>query len=170
MPDHPRQLTKENDPSGPEVEVILDNIRSAYNVGSIFRTADGANARHIHLCGITPSPDHVQVQKTALGAQWTVPWTVHWNALEAARSCIQKGMRLWILEYVDGSRSIYELEKEVGTVPIALVVGNEIGGVDPSIMALSEQVIHIPMLGSKRSLNVSTAFGIAFYHIRFAQQ
>lgn len=167
MPDSQRISWEDSNPPGLGIEVILDNIRSAYNVGSIFRTADGVNARHIHLCGITPSPEHKQVQKTALGAQWVIPWTMHWNALDAARQCMQQGMRLWALECSRESQSIFDVDKYVGEDPIALVVGNEIGGVDPSILKLSEKIFHIPMLGNKNSLNVATAFGIAIYHIRF---
>lgn len=94
-------------PPGPEVEVLLDNIRSAFNVGAMFRTADGAAVRHMHLCGVTPTPGHPKVVKTALGAESTIAWTQHWNGLEAARHLKTQGLRLWALESCTGSESIF---------------------------------------------------------------
>ncbi len=83
---------------GPAVEALLDNIRSSFNVGAMFRTADGAGVRHLHLAGVTSAPDHPKVGKTALGAEYAVPWTLHWDAVAAAQECKQQGMRLWALE------------------------------------------------------------------------
>ncbi|NPV76937.1 MAG: RNA methyltransferase [Anaerolineae bacterium] len=153
--------------SAPHIEVLLDNIRSAFNVGSIFRTADGAAINHIHLCGITPTPDHPKVSKTALGAECLVAWTQHWDGVEAARELKEKGYALVALESAEDSRSLFEISSLPGTPLTVLVLGNEVTGVDPGILELCNQKIHIPMQGSKRSLNVAIAFGIAAYHLRY---
>ncbi len=156
-----------SEPPGPPVEALLDNIRSTFNVGAMFRTADGAGVRHIHLAGVTPAPDHPKVGKTALGAEYAVPWTLHWDALEAARECKQNGMRLWALEGGAEARPLFDLRPELPGPPILLAVGNEVSGVDPGILELCDRHISIPMQGVKRSLNVSIAFGIAVYFLRF---
>lgn len=151
-----------------ELEVLLDNIRSIYNVGAFFRTADGAGIRHVHLCGMTPTPAHKRLAKTALGAQDALAWTYHRNGLTAAQSLKDKGMRLWALE--GGSTSV-PLPGVIGDIagdPIVLVTGNEISGVDPGILDLCEKIIHIPMNGIKTSLNAAVAFGIAVYTLRFS--
>lgn len=153
--------------SSHHVEVLLDNIRSAFNVGSIFRTADGAAISHIHLCGITPTPDHPKVAKTALGTECLIAWTQHWDGVEAAKNLKEKGCTLIALESARDSRSLFDSSPFSETLPSVLVVGNEITGVDPGILYLCDQKIHIPMLGSKRSLNVAIAFGIAVYYLRF---
>ncbi len=154
-------------PTGPEVEALLDNIRSTFNVGAMFRTADGAGVRHIHLAGVTPTPDHPKVGKTALGAEYAVPWTLHWDAVEAARAAKQQGMRLWALEGGQEAQPMFDLGEQLEGPPILLAVGNELSGVDPGILALCDQRISIPMQGVKRSLNVSIAFGIAVYFLRY---
>lgn len=151
---------------GPDVEVLLDNIRSAFNVGSIFRTADGAGIRHIHLLGITPPVSHASVQKTALGAEQSVPSTQHWNGMEAAREVKRQGMQLWALEGGEGAISIFDLAGTSTIEPVALVVGNEAAGIDPGILSLADKIISIPMMGIKESLNVCIACSIAVYTIR----
>jgi tRNA G18 (ribose-2'-O)-methylase SpoU len=152
------------------LEVLLDNIRSLRNVGSIFRTADGAGVGHLHLGGITPTPDHPKLAKTALGAELEVPWTHVTDAAAHAASLVQSGHRLWALEGGDASDSLFEARPSAGgeDAPIVLVLGHEVSGVDPRILRLCERVIHIPMLGIKDSLNVSVAFGVAVYWLRFA--
>ncbi len=97
--------------SGPELEVLFDNIRSAWNVGSMLRTADGAGVRGVHLCGVSATPDNSKVQKTALGAEKSLPWRYHPDALVAARSLREQGLRLWALEGGERSVSLFELEK-----------------------------------------------------------
>ena len=153
--------------AGPEVQALLDNIRSSLNVGSIFRTADGAGVTHLHLCGITPAPDHPKVAKTALGAEYSVPWTQYWDALEAATSLSQGGFELWALEGGPKSESIFEAVKKAPERPLLLVVGNEVSGVDPGLLELCQRVVSIPMQGAKQSLNVAVAFGIAVYTLRY---
>ncbi len=157
--------------TGPQVQALLDNIRSSLNVGSIFRTADGAGVSHLHLCGITPAPDHPKVAKTALGAEFIVPWTQYWDAVEAAASLQQGGFELWALEGGPRSESIFEAVQGLGrsqpAKPLLLVVGNEVSGVDPGLLELCQRVVSIPMQGAKDSLNVAVAFGIAVYTLRY---
>jgi 23S rRNA (guanosine2251-2'-O)-methyltransferase len=152
---------------GPPVEALLDNIRSTFNVGSMMRTADGAGVRQIRLCGITPTPDHPKVSKTALGAEYAVSWAQHWDAVSAAESCRQRGMRLWALEGGADSEPLFDILSDIPGEPILLIVGNEVSGVDPGLLALCQRRIAIPMLGIKESLNVAIAFGIAIYTLRF---
>ncbi|MCC6146845.1 MAG: RNA methyltransferase [Anaerolineaceae bacterium] len=155
--------------SSPRIEVLLDNIRSALNVGSIFRTADGVGIDHLHLCGITPTPDHPKVSKTALGAECTVNWSQHWEGVEAAKTMRDRGDYLIALEGAIDSRSLFDFFSAPQDSSIALVVGNEVSGVDPGILELCHTKLHIPMQGSKRSLNVAVAFGITAYHLRFGR-
>ncbi len=133
----------------PPLEALLDNIRSAYNVGSIFRSADGAGVQHLYLCGVTPAPGDPKITKTALGAEFTIPWSLHWDSIEIARVLCEQGKRLWALETTAASQSLFELDNEPDNRPIVLVVGNEVSGIDPGIMQLCERSIHIPMLGTK---------------------
>ena len=154
-------------PNGPEVEVLLDNIRSTFNVGSMFRTADGSRIRHVHLCGITPTPQHPKIAKTGLGAEFSIPWSRHLNGLTAAKTLKERGYRLWALEGGDQAESLFNTRNDLLGPPILLVVGNEVSGVDPGILNLCEKTLWIPMQGIKRSLNVAVAFGIAAYYLRY---
>jgi 23S rRNA (guanosine2251-2'-O)-methyltransferase len=150
----------------PRMEVLLDNMRSIYNVGSIFRTSDGAGISHLHLCGITPTPDNPKLKKTALGADETVGWTHYLNGCIASRELKAQGMRLWALEGGDRSQSIHEASLEYDDRPVLLVVGSEVCGVDPGILDQCEKVLALPMQGIKTSLNAAVAFGIAVYMLR----
>ena len=149
------------------LEALLDNIRSAWNVGSIFRTADGFGLRHLHLCGITPTPENDAVQKTSLGAEETVAWTYNKNAVQAGRALKFKGYQLFALEEdarsvpIQSARGIRKNEK------IVLVTGNEVTGVDPDLLDLCDQILFIPMSGNKKSFNVAVAFAIAVSQIIF---
>lgn len=149
------------------LEVLLDNIRSAYNVGSMFRTADGAGVAHVHLCGISATPDHPRVAKTALGAERTVPWTYYRNGVDATAALKAQGYRLWALEGGPRPESLFEAAIEVEDRPAVLVVGNEQVGVDPGILEQCERVLALPMQGRKKSLNAAVAFGIAVYVLRY---
>jgi 23S rRNA (guanosine2251-2'-O)-methyltransferase len=151
----------------PAVEALLDNIRSIYNVGSMFRTADGAGIRHLHLCGMTATPEHPKVAKTALGAEEAVAWTFHPNGLDAAESLQRQGYRLWALEGGPRAEPLFTAQPDPAGSPILLVVGNELAGVDPTILERCERVLSIPMGGVKQSLNVVVAFGIAAYYLRW---
>jgi 23S rRNA (guanosine2251-2'-O)-methyltransferase len=155
-------------PGGAEVEALLDNIRSVFNVGNMLRTADGAGIRHMHLCGITPTPNNPKLAKTALGAERSVPWTQHGDGLAAAVSLKKQGLRLWALEGGPRAELLFDARVEQKSPPIVLVVGSEISGVDPGILEHCERVLCLPMQGSKNTLNVAVAFGIAAYFLRFA--
>ena len=146
------------------VDVLLDNIRSLYNVGSIFRTADGAGIRHLYLCGITPTPDNPKLAKTALGAEQTVGWSYHPNAVDLI---VEKraDYLVWSLEATPDAVSLFDPPIPPADGAILLVVGNEVTGVDPGILALCDASLAIPMRGAKRSLNVATAFGVAAYAV-----
>lgn len=147
----------------PEIVVVLDNVRSAMNVGTILRTADGARVTHAYLCGITPRGDNPKVAKTALDAESLVPWSHHVDAVECCGSLAAEGYELWAVEATPGSVDY------LGPQPparVAVIVGNERAGIDPGVLALADQVIHLPMAGAKTSLNVAVAFGVAAYRLR----
>jgi tRNA G18 (ribose-2'-O)-methylase SpoU len=150
----------------PDIEALLDNIRSIYNVGAMLRTADGAGLRRLHLCGITATPDHPRVAKTALGSEDAVPWIAYPNALDAAGALQARGCRLWALESGPQADSLFAVDT-LPAAPLVLVVGNELAGVDPALLARCDRVLSIPMQGIKGSLNAAVAFGIAVYHLRF---
>ncbi len=151
------------------IHLLLDNLRSVFNVGSIFRTADGVGAAHLHLCGITPTPAHPRLAKTALGAEKRMPWSHANNGLERVQTLKEQKIMLIGLEAGLGSRSLFTVEKPATDVPIALVVGNERAGVDPAILAACDLRVSLPMLGQKVSLNVAVACGIALYQLRFGE-
>ena len=155
--------------AGVRLVALLDNIRSIHNIGSMFRTADGAGLDHMHLAGISATPEHPRLAKAALGAQQTVPWTYHRNSLDAAARLRDEGFCLWALERT-AEASLQPSLYDAGPpdAPLALVVGNERAGVDPDLLALCDGVFSLPMRGGKSSLNVAVAFGIAVYHLRFA--
>ena len=150
--------------------VLLDNIRSAWNVGSILRSADGFVFTHAYLCGITPTGDNEAVTKTSLGAEDSVPWSYHKDAVKLVNGLKNKGWSVCALEddarAVDISRvstGIYKSQHQV------LIVGNEVTGVDPELLDMCDKIFYIPMLGEKKSFNVAIAFSIAAYEISFHQ-
>ncbi len=149
------------------IEALLDNIRSAFNLGAMFRTADGAGLDHLYLCGITPHPEHPKVAKTALGAEFSVPWSYAPNSLETARRLKESGRQLWALEIKASGSSLFDVQLHSTSAPVVLVVGNEVAGIDPGLQAYCDKFVHIPMLGYKRSLNVAIAFAVAVYTLRF---
>ena len=145
------------------VELVIDNVRSAFNVGSIVRSADGAAVAALHLCGFTPTPDHPRVAKTALGAEMSVPWRSHPNALHLVEARRQAGAAIWALETTPDALSLWEtpLPPVTPDRPLLLIAGNEVTGVDPAILRLADAVVEIPMRWHKQSLNVAVAVGIA---------
>ena len=143
-----------------QLEVLLDNIRSAWNVGSIFRTADGFGFSRIHLCGITPTPENEAVKKTSLGAEEIVSWTYHKDAVKAAHNLKSQGYQLLALE--EDKRAIDIHNAHVGEKNV-VILGNEVTGVDPELLDLCDEIVFIPMRGGKKSFNVATAFGVAAY-------
>jgi 23S rRNA (guanosine2251-2'-O)-methyltransferase len=151
------------------LDVLVDNVRSLRNVGSMFRTADGAGVSHLYLGGITPTPAHPKLTKTALGAEASVGWSHHPDAAAIAAELRARGHHLWALEAGAGSTSLFDPDLVAPTdQPLVIVVGHEVSGVDPRIVRCCERVIHIPMLGIKTSLNVSVALGIVCYALRFS--
>lgn len=142
---------------------VLNNIRSLYNVGSIFRTADGAGLEKLWLCGITGVPPKPMIKKTALGAEEEVDWEYREDALLLVRELKQKGYQIVLLEQITQSISYEELESKP---PVCLVLGNEISGVSDELLKLCDQAVEIEMMGIKNSLNVSVAFGVLAYHIK----
>ena len=149
------------------VAVLVDNIRSAHNVGSIFRTSDGAGIRHVYLGGVTPTPDQPAVQKTSLGAEHSISWSYHSNGKIIAQKLREQNFLLLALETGPDSTSIFKIDYSQVSVPILLIIGNEISGIDPGILCICEKKIWIPMCGVKESLNVSNAFSIAAYTMCF---
>lgn len=147
---------------GQEVYLILHNVRSAYNVGSIFRTADAADINKIYVCGYSPTPDDKKVAKTALGAEKFIPWEYHkqtWRLMEKLK---KDGLQIVALEQTKKS---IDYRKSKPRFPLALVVGNEVRGLSKDILKYANKIIAIPMYGKKESLNVAVAAGIALYKI-----
>lgn len=158
-----REVPREADhlPKGIKLHVLLDNIRSAWNVGSILRTADGFGFEHAYLCGITPTPEQAEVRKTALGAEEFVNWSAHRNGLEKVRELQEAGWQIVALEKINRSIPIQAATYRLEQASSLLVLGNELTGVDPDILAISDRVVHLPMHGQKRSFNVAVAFAAA---------
>ncbi len=145
------------------IAVLLENVRSIYNVGSIFRTADAAGVREMILAGITGTPENRSMHKTALGAQDTVPWRYVNEARPALAEMKQKGYRVAVLEITDSPTRPSALTPD--DFPLCLVVGNEVKGVSADTLGLADLAIELPQYGSKQSLNAAVAFGIAIYDI-----
>jgi tRNA G18 (ribose-2'-O)-methylase SpoU len=148
-----------------QLEALLDNIRSAWNVGSIFRTADGFGLARLHLCGITPTPESDAVRKTSLGAEESVAWTYHKDAVILVKRLKVEGWKVIALEEDERAREIKDERRKMKNEwgKMILVVGNEVTGVDPELLDLCDEIVYIPMRGRKKSFNASVAFGIAVY-------
>ena len=146
------------------VIVVLDNIRSMHNVGSVFRTADAFLLQGIYLCGYTPQPPHRDIHKTALGATETVAWKYFATTQEAVQSLRADGYQLWAVEQVENSVSLNEIDANQ-PAPLAVVFGNEVTGVDAEVIRLCDGCIEIPQLGMKHSLNISVAAGIVLWEL-----
>ena len=145
---------------------VLDNVRSAHNVGSIFRTAEGVGMSRLFLCGLSPSPKgNSAVAKAALGAENRLEWLEETNAPRLVARLKADGYQIIVLEALPQAENIFSLNESrlKENNKIALVVGNEPAGVDPAVIALADQILFIPMDGMKSSLNVSVAFGITAY-------
>ena len=143
--------------------VICDNIRSLENIGSIFRTADALAIDKIFLTGICGQPPHPKISKTALGAEENIPWQHHWQIWRLIDKLKEEKVSIVVLEQTKNSLPYTQFKPKF---PLALVIGNEIKGVSPSVLKRADQVIHLPMLGQKESLNVAVAFGITGYYLR----
>jgi tRNA G18 (ribose-2'-O)-methylase SpoU len=145
------------------VALVLDNIRSMHNIGSIFRTADAFAIEKIILCGITAQPPHREIEKTALGATDSVSWEYAANTLEAIKSLQDEGYKAYAIEQTEGSISLPTFKKEEST-RYALVLGNEVDGVQQEVINACRGSIEIPQFGTKHSFNVSVTAGIVLYH------
>jgi 23S rRNA (guanosine2251-2'-O)-methyltransferase len=146
-----------------ELILVIHNVRSALNVGSMFRTADGAGVSRVYVCGYSPTPEHPKVAKTSLGAEKTVSWEYDAQAWRILQRLKKDGYRILALEQSKKSADLFSFKPRY---PIALVVGNEVGGLSPKILSYCDTVLEIPMYGKKESLNVSVAAGIALYALR----
>jgi 23S rRNA (guanosine2251-2'-O)-methyltransferase len=145
------------------VVVVVDNVRSLYNVGSIFRTSDGASIRKLILTGFTPRPPRREIEKTALGSTESVPWEYIKSPLEAIQRFRGQGYSICCLELAEGSTPYHSLPS--GVFPLCLVIGNEITGISKDVLETADLAIEIPMFGVKQSLNVAVAYGIAVFEI-----
>ena len=145
------------------IYVLLDNIRSLYNVGSIFRTSDGAFIKKLFLTGFTPHPPRPEIEKTALGATQTIPWEYYKDPLEIIYKLKEQKIKIVSLEHTDKSIPYYNYS--ANDYPLCLVIGNEIKGIRDEILKLTDIAIEIPMYGVKQSLNVSVAYGIALFDL-----
>ena len=141
---------------------MLDDIRSVYNIGAIFRTSDAIRAEKLFLCGITAHPPRKDLEKTALGATEVVPWEYRPSTRAMILKLKENRVKICALELTRRSVDFKEAKYEF---PMALVLGNEVDGVGPEILDLADMVVQIPMLGRAKSLNVATAYGIVGYEI-----
>lgn len=144
--------------------VILDNIRSLNNIGSVFRTADAFLIKKIYLCGITAKPPHKDIQKTALGATDTVEWKYVEDTLELVENLKTEGVKVFSIEQAENSVMLndFQVEKEN---TLAVIFGNEVKGVNQNVVSASHGVIEIPQLGSKHSLNIAVSTGVVLWDL-----
>ncbi|MBR1870023.1 MAG: RNA methyltransferase [Bacteroidales bacterium] len=147
------------------VSVVLDNIRSAHNVGSVFRTSDAFKVDKIWLCGITAAPPSAEIHKSALGAEDVVPWEKCADTLDAVTALRDSGYKVLSVEQTEHSVSLAGFTPEPGA-RYALVFGNEVDGVRQDVVDASDAVLEIPQWGTKHSLNVSVAAGVVLWQVR----
>jgi len=146
------------------VYVVLDSIRSSYNVGSIFRTSDGVMVEKIFLCGYTPTPENKEVFKTALGSQESVKWEYVKDPKEVITKLKAEGIKISALELTEKSTSYSQVNS--GNFPLCLIVGNEVAGVSQDLLDMCDFTIEITQYGIKQSLNVGVAYGISIFELR----
>ena len=142
--------------------VVLDEIRSLHNIGSVFRTSDAFRIESIYLCGITATPPHPELHKTALGAEYTVDWKYFKNTLDAVNKLKSDGYNVYSIEQAEGSTMLNDLKLDQ-TRKYAIVMGNEVKGVQQEVIDNSDGCIEIPQYGTKHSLNVSVTTGIVIW-------
>ncbi|MCA9801460.1 MAG: RNA methyltransferase [Cyanobacteria bacterium HKST-UBA02] len=148
----------------PPLRVLVEDVRSLWNVGSIFRTADGAGFGTIYLCGITGSPPRKEIAKVSLGAEETVYWEYHPNPVTVLKELSGDGVQIVGLEVTGESLLLSQaLSERLIETPLCLVLGNEVSGLSPQVIHYCHRICHLPMKGMKESLNVAVAFGIAAY-------
>ncbi len=146
------------------VVVVLDDIRSLHNIGSVFRTADAFAVERIILCGITAQPPHREIQKAALGATESVEWSYHGSCLEAINGLRIDGYKIFGVEQVEGSINLAEIQVSNAS-KLALVFGNEVKGVAQSVLDKCDDFIEIPQDGTKHSLNISVSVGVVLWEV-----
>ena len=146
------------------VILLLDNIRSGLNVGSIFRTADAFALDKLILCGITAQPPHREILKTALGSTDSVNWLFYEQAIDAVKALKQSNWSVWAVEQTTGSTFLHDFEPQPGH-RYAFILGNEVHGVDEALLPLCDGAIEIPQFGTKHSLNVAVAAGIVAWEV-----
>lgn len=146
------------------VKVVADNVRSMYNVGAVFRTSDAFLIDEFILCGITPAPPHPEIAKTALGAEESVAWRKEGDTVETVTRLKQEGWQILVLEQTHNSIPLQDFEA-TPDARYALVIGNEVDGVDERVVALADRVLEIPQHGVKHSLNVSSSASIALWEL-----
>ena len=144
--------------------VVLDNVRSLHNVGSVFRTADAFRLQGVCLCGITACPPSAEIHKTALGAEDSVDWWYAEDTLDAVRELQKKGYEVWAVEQVEGSKKLGHFQPKPGK-RYALVMGNEVKGVRQDVVDAATGALEIPQYGTKHSLNVSVSAGIVIWDL-----
>jgi len=145
------------------IYVLLDNIRSALNVGAIFRTCDAVGVDKLYLCGITAYPPHNKIPKTALGAENFVKWDRCQDTIKLIKKLKKENFKIYSVEITKNSKNMWDIKFPNKTV---LIFGNEITGVPEEIMKISDEIIKIPMFGKKESLNVATSVGIVLYEAK----
>ena len=145
------------------ITVVVENVRSAHNVGSIFRTSDAALVEHVYLTGYSATPSHKAMRKTSLSAEGMVPWTQVPEAVPLLRDLKATGYTLVALEITDTPTNVVDLAPD--DFPLVLILGNEVFGVSDEVLELCDYAIEIPQFGAKQSLNVSVAFGVAVYDL-----
>lgn len=144
------------------IYALVENIRSMHNVGSIFRSSDGARIQELILSGFTPSPPRREIDKTALGATDSVPWIYIKDPLVKVKELKKRGIRIIAVEHTRESRLYTNVTYQF---PLCVIVGNEVEGISEALLSAADEAIELPMLGLKQSLNVSVAFGIIVYHL-----
>ena len=146
--------------------VVLDDVRSMHNVGSVFRTGDAFRIEAVYLCGITSTPPSAEIHKTALGAEDSVEWKAFHSAQEALIALKEAGYEIYAIEQAHGSTKLQDFKPEKGK-RYAVVLGNEVKGVHQEVINASDGCLEIPQFGTKHSMNVSVTAGIIIWH--FAQ-
>lgn len=149
------------------IEIILDNIRSAHNVGSVFRSADSFKADKVWLCGICATPPSAEIHKSALGAEFSVEWGYEKDTLSLVKRLKEEGYTVLSVEQTVNSIMLDKFKPETGR-KYALVFGNEVDGVQQEVVDASDSVLEIPQYGTKHSLNISVSAGIVLWHIASA--
>ncbi len=145
--------------------VVLDNVRSQNNIGSVFRTSDAFRVEHIALCGICSTPPHRDIHKTALGAEESVEWSYHEETADCLHYLKERGYKIYAVEQVDDSIKLGDSKIEIDNSKLAIVFGNEVEGVQESLLPLCDGCLEIPQYGTKHSLNVSCAAAIVIWEI-----